>query len=189
MGYASIAEDRGAEPHAKGTGHEESYTIRWSRCSRRNDCSCGRGARPRRRGAVAGHDSQSSRGGTEAGAAARRRQDLQACYEAGPTGYALYWQLTEIGVECEVVAPTLVPEKAGDRVKTDRRDAIKLARCFRAGELTQGLGAGSGARGAARSRASARSGEERSAPSPASDEQVSPAAGRDPADGDQGVDR
>ena len=62
---------------------------------------------------------------------------IQACYEAGPTGYVLYWQLTELGVDCEVVAPTLVPEKAGDRVKTDRRDALKLARCFRAGELTK----------------------------------------------------
>jgi len=62
---------------------------------------------------------------------------IQACYEAGPTGYTLYWQLTEMGVDCDVVAPTLVPEKAGDRVKTDRRDAIKLARCFRAGELTK----------------------------------------------------
>jgi transposase len=62
---------------------------------------------------------------------------IQACYEAGPTGYVLYWQLTEMGVECDVVAPSLVPEKAGDRVKTDRRDAIKLARCFRAGELTK----------------------------------------------------
>jgi transposase len=64
-------------------------------------------------------------------------KNIQACYEAGPTGYVLYWQLTEMGVECEVVAPTLVPEKAGDRVKTDRRDALKLARCFRAGELTK----------------------------------------------------
>jgi transposase len=64
-------------------------------------------------------------------------KSIQACYEAGPTGYTLYWQLTAMGVECEVVAPTLVPEKAGDRVKTDRRDAIKLARCFRAGELTK----------------------------------------------------
>jgi hypothetical protein len=61
---------------------------------------------------------------------------LRACYEAGPTGYALYWQLAKLGVECEVVAPSLVPTKAGERVKTDRRDAIKLARCHRAGELT-----------------------------------------------------
>jgi transposase len=61
---------------------------------------------------------------------------LQICYEAGPTGYVLYWQLTKLGVECEVIAPSLIPTKAGDRVKTDRRDAVKLARCYRAGELT-----------------------------------------------------
>src|SRR5258706_8712629 len=63
-------------------------------------------------------------------------EHLKACYEAGPTGYVLSWQLTALGVACEVVAPTLVPVKAGDRVKTDRRDAEKLARCHRAGELT-----------------------------------------------------
>jgi transposase len=61
---------------------------------------------------------------------------LRVCYEAGPTGYVIYWQLTALGVRCEVVAPTLVPTKAGDRVKTDRRDAEKLARCDRAGDLT-----------------------------------------------------
>jgi transposase len=63
-------------------------------------------------------------------------EQLRVCYEAGPTGYVLYWQLSELGVKCEVIAPTLVPEKAGDRVKTDRRDAEKLARCYRAGDLT-----------------------------------------------------
>lgn len=63
-------------------------------------------------------------------------QQLRTCYEAGPTGYVLYWQLTQLGVACEVIAPSLVPTKAGDRVKTDRRDAEKLARCYRAGELT-----------------------------------------------------
>jgi transposase len=63
-------------------------------------------------------------------------KELRGCYEAGPTGYVLYWQLTTLGVECQVVAPTLVPVKAGDRVKTDRRDAEKLARCHRAGDLT-----------------------------------------------------
>jgi transposase len=61
---------------------------------------------------------------------------VRVCYEAGPTGYALYWQLTALGVKCEVVAPTLIPVKAGDRVKTDRRDAEKLARSYRAGDLT-----------------------------------------------------
>jgi len=63
-------------------------------------------------------------------------ESLRVCYEAGPTGYVLYWQLSELGVKCEVVAPTLIPVKVGDRVKTDRRDAEKLARCYRAGDLT-----------------------------------------------------
>ena len=63
-------------------------------------------------------------------------EQLRVCYEAGPTGYVVYWQLTALGVRCEVVAPTLVPVKSGDRVKTDRRDALKLARSYRAGDLT-----------------------------------------------------
>ena len=61
---------------------------------------------------------------------------LRACYEAGPTGYVLYWQMTALGVACQVIAPSLVPVKAGDKVKTDRRDAEKRARCYRAGDLT-----------------------------------------------------
>lgn len=61
---------------------------------------------------------------------------LRVCYEAGVTGYALYWQITRLGIHCDVMAPTLVPKKPGDRVKTDRRDAQKLARCYRAGDLT-----------------------------------------------------
>jgi transposase len=61
---------------------------------------------------------------------------LHICYEAGPTGYVLYWQLTRLGVQCEVIAPSLVPVKSGDRIKTDRRDAEKLARALRAGDLT-----------------------------------------------------
>jgi transposase len=47
-------------------------------------------------------------------------EKLRVCYEAGPTGYVLYWQLAELGVQCEVIAPSLVPVKAGDRVKTER---------------------------------------------------------------------
>jgi len=61
---------------------------------------------------------------------------LRACYEAGPTGYVLYWQLCALGVGCEVLAPSLVPAKAGDRLKTDRRDAEKLARSHLSGDLT-----------------------------------------------------
>jgi transposase len=63
-------------------------------------------------------------------------EQLRVCYEAGPTGYVLYWQLTQRGVPCEVVAPTLVPVKPGERIKTDRRDAVKLARSYRSGDLT-----------------------------------------------------
>ena len=66
----------------------------------------------------------------------RSGKELRVCYEAGPCGYVLYWQLVELGIHCEVVAPTLIPVKAGVRVKTDRLDAEKLARCYRAGELT-----------------------------------------------------
>jgi transposase len=61
---------------------------------------------------------------------------LRVCYEAGPTGYVLYWQLTRLGVHCEVIAPSLVPKMAGDRIKTDRRDAEKLARAYRSGDLS-----------------------------------------------------
>jgi transposase len=63
-------------------------------------------------------------------------ETLRVCYEAGPTGYVLYRQLATLGVPCAVIAPTLVPVKAGDRVKTDRRDAEKLARSHRSGDLT-----------------------------------------------------
>lgn len=63
-------------------------------------------------------------------------RDMLVCYEAGPCGYGLQGQLSSLGVICIVVAPSLIPRKAGDRVKTDRRDALKLARLLRAGELT-----------------------------------------------------
>lgn len=65
-----------------------------------------------------------------------RIKQLRACYEAGPAGYVLFWQLTELGIDCAVIAPTLVPVKAGDRVKTDRRDAERLARSHRADDVT-----------------------------------------------------
>jgi len=58
------------------------------------------------------------------------------CYEAGPCGYEVYRRLTKAGYDCMVIAPSLIPRKAGERVKTDRRDAVSLARLLRAGELT-----------------------------------------------------
>ena len=61
---------------------------------------------------------------------------LLFCYEAGPCGYGLYRRLIEAGHDCQVVAPSLIPKKAGERVKTDRRDALKLARLLRSGDLT-----------------------------------------------------
>lgn len=63
------------------------------------------------------------------------REQVLFCYEAGPCGYGIYWQLKGMGYECMVVAPSLIPKKAGDRVKTDRRDAVTLARLSRAEEL------------------------------------------------------
>src|ERR687886_2487515 len=61
---------------------------------------------------------------------------LKFCYEAGPCGYGIHRQLTAAGHECSVVAPSLIPRKPGERIKTDRRDANTLARLNRAGELT-----------------------------------------------------
>jgi transposase len=66
----------------------------------------------------------------------RRRQLLHFCYEAGPCGYGLHRLLSGLGQDSTVVAPSLIPKKAGDRVETNRRDAAMLARLHRAGELT-----------------------------------------------------
>ncbi len=67
---------------------------------------------------------------------AAKYQRLMFCYEAGPTGYGLYRQIKSLGHECMVAAPSLIPRKPGDRVKTNRLDAMSLARQLRAGELT-----------------------------------------------------
>ena len=67
---------------------------------------------------------------------AGKYERLHFCYEAGPTGYGLHRLLTGLGHSCVVVAPSLIPKKPGDRIKTNRRDALTLARLLRAGELT-----------------------------------------------------
>jgi transposase len=67
---------------------------------------------------------------------AGRYERLTFCYEAGPTGYGLYRQIKGLGQACMVVAPSLIPKRPGDRVKTNRRDALGLAKQLRAGELT-----------------------------------------------------
>ena len=64
------------------------------------------------------------------------RAPLRACYEAGPTGYDTWRLLGDLGVPCEVIAPSLIPRRSGAHVKTDRIDARNLARLDRAGELT-----------------------------------------------------
>jgi transposase len=67
---------------------------------------------------------------------AAKYDKLTLCYEAGPTGYGLYRLIKSLGHECIVVAPSLIPKKPGERVKTNRRDGVNLARLLRAGELT-----------------------------------------------------
>jgi transposase len=67
---------------------------------------------------------------------AERHGTLNFCYEAGPTGYGLHRQILSLKHSCIVVAPSLIPRRSGDRVKTNRRDAESLARLLRAGELT-----------------------------------------------------
>src|SRR4051794_34054111 len=67
---------------------------------------------------------------------AEKHGRLRGCYEAGPCGYALHRQIIALGHDCTVVAPSPVPRRPGDRVKTNRRDALTLARLLRAGELT-----------------------------------------------------
>src|SRR5215217_8046088 len=113
---------------------------------------------------------------------------LRVCYEAGPTGYVVYWQLTALGVTCEVVAPTLVPVKAR-RSGQDRPSRRAEARAqLSGGRLDAGVGARRGARSAAGSRPRTRSGQEGPAPRAPSVGQI-PAAARPPTtDHDEGVD-
>ena len=65
----------------------------------------------------------------------RQYERLHFCYEAGPTGYGLHRQLTDLGHVCDVIAPTMIPKRSGDRVKTNRRDSVTLVKLLRAGEL------------------------------------------------------
>jgi transposase len=66
----------------------------------------------------------------------RSGAELRFVYEAGPCGYEIYRHLTAQGFHCDVIAPSMTPKRSGDRIKTDRRDAVTLARLYRAGELT-----------------------------------------------------
>jgi transposase len=66
----------------------------------------------------------------------KQEAELHCAYEAGPCGFVIYRRLKQLGIDCMVAAPSLIPKKPGERIKTNRRDAIKLARSHRAGELT-----------------------------------------------------
>lgn len=92
-----------------------------------------RGGEVRQLGAIPNRADQIAKLAEKLGKGGRRQH---FCYEAGPCGYGLHRQLTGLGHDCIVVAPSLIPMKAGDRVKTDRRDAVMLAKPHRADELT-----------------------------------------------------
>ena len=110
---------------------------------------------------------------------------LRVAYEAGPTGYGVHRQLTSMGIECLVVAPSLIPKRPGDKVKTDRRDALKLARLLRSGDLTP-VWVPDEAHEALRNLVRARAGRQsRPAARQTSAEQVSAAPGLPPASGNQ----
>ena len=107
-------------------------------CTRRRFCvavaESGRGGELRQVGVFENRPEILSRMVARLGKNGRR---LSFCYEAGPCGYGLHRFLTGCGHSCVVVAPSLIPMKAGDRVKTDRRDAMMLAKLHRAGALDQ----------------------------------------------------
>ena len=96
--------------------------CRWRKAA----CGRGPGIWPDRE-----HASGVAAAGSQAGPG---RAALRFCYEAGPCGYGIQRQLSALGHECIVVAPSLIPKRSGDRVKTDRRDAASLAKVHRAGE-------------------------------------------------------
>src|SRR5215472_15382333 len=127
----------GTEPHAWETGLMDSITYVGLDVHKATVCvavaESGRGGEVRHVGVFANRPeillklaARLSKGGHR----------LSFCYEAGPCGYGLHRLLTGCGHECVVVAPSLIPVKVGDRVKTDRRDGLMLAKLHRAGELT-----------------------------------------------------
>ena len=167
------SEGRTAQSHRqKGAGHVGKVTIFGFGCPWRDDrrCNIGAGWRRRSLGTIPNHAESLRKLIKKLGPA----EKLRGCYEAGSTGYAIYWQLAELGGKCEVIAPTLVPVKAGDRVKTDRRDAEKLARCYRSGDLTAVWGPDEGSE-ELRDLVRARSSQAGSVEGTASAEQVSTA--------------
>ena len=127
----------GTEPHAWGTGLMDDITYVGLDVHKATVCVAaaenGRGGEVRQIGVFENRPEILTKMAARLGKGGRR---LSFCYEAGPCGYGLHRMLTGCGHECIVVAPSLIPVKVGDRVKTDRRDAMMLAKLHRAGELT-----------------------------------------------------
>ena len=118
--------------------HEKTATLRRTRCPRAKHRHClaeGGGGEARTYGTIP-HDLHALEKVFAKLRKAHPGTELRVCYEAGPTGFVLARRLAQLKIHCTVVAPSLIPSRSGDRVKTDRRDALKLARLHRAGELT-----------------------------------------------------
>src|SRR3954452_23289999 len=128
----------GTEPHAWGTGLMENITFVGLDVHKATVCIAvaegGRGGEVRQLGVFENRPEILSKLAARVGKGGRR---LSFCYEAGPCGYGLYRLLTSCGHNCVVVAPSLIPMKAGDRVKTDRRDALMLAKLHRVTATTR----------------------------------------------------
>src|SRR3954451_18159761 len=126
----------GTEPHAWGTGLMDDITFVGLDVHKATVCIAvaegGRGGEVRQLGVFENRPEILNKVVSRLSNGGRR---LSFCYEAGPCGYGLHRLLTGYEHECIVVAPSLIPMKAGDRVKTDRRDALMLAKLNRAGEL------------------------------------------------------
>ena len=127
----------GTEPHAWGTGLMDDIIFVGLDVHKATVCIAvaegGRGGEVRQLGVFENRPEILNKVVSRLSKGGRR---LSFCYEAGPCGYGLHRLLTGYGHECVVIAPSLIPMKAGDRVKTDRRDALMLAKLHRAGELT-----------------------------------------------------
>src|SRR4051812_36794762 len=127
----------GTEPHAWGTGLMDDITFVGLDVHKATVCVAvaegDRGGEVRQLGVFENRPEILNKVVSRLSKGGRR---LSFCYEAGPCGYGLHRLLTGYGHECVVIAPSLIPMKAGDRVKTDRRDALMLAKLHRAGELT-----------------------------------------------------